>query len=171
MLNELAPPKATGSSTSTMPSYRPSSAEPQPPATTAATPPSALAISERIVSFVSPSTSPSTTNSSLLQAFDGEPPLHIVDVSNTFFTQWPTLLEALALPVDAEAPRAHLTVVSSTATGIMYEVYATYGHAARVLCYRHPRDALPCRRSTPREARALRRGGHRDKLCRRSSTS
>ncbi|XP_058069817.1 protein SHORT-ROOT-like [Magnolia sinica] len=35
-------------------------------------------------------------NGAILEAFQGENKLHIVDISNTYCTQWPTLLEALA---------------------------------------------------------------------------
>ncbi|CAH9117344.1 unnamed protein product [Cuscuta europaea] len=41
--------------------------------------------------------------------------LHIIDISNTFCTQWPTLLEALATRSD-ETPHLKLTIVSMKAT-------------------------------------------------------
>ncbi|KAG6514311.1 hypothetical protein ZIOFF_024661 [Zingiber officinale] len=73
------------------------------------------------------------TNDALLQTLDGEPALHIVDVSNTFCTQWPTLLEALASRADADAPRARLTVVSSTAAGVVAEIGALIEKFARLM--------------------------------------
>ncbi|KAG6503181.1 hypothetical protein ZIOFF_035492 [Zingiber officinale] len=97
-----------------------------------------LAVTERTVSFASTrrlalkfqEAAPWSTfghvatNDALLQTLDGEPALHIVDVSNTFCTQWPTLLEVLASRADADAPRVRLTVVSSTAAGVVAEIGA-----------------------------------------------
>lgn len=51
-------------------------------------------------------------NGAILEALDGETKLHIVDVSNTYCTQWPTLLEAIATRAD-EAPHLRLTTVIS----------------------------------------------------------
>ncbi|MCE3050301.1 hypothetical protein HAX54_046855 [Datura stramonium] len=50
------------------------------------------------------------SNGAILEALDGENKLHIIDISNTFCTQWPTLLEALATRND-ETPHLKLTVV------------------------------------------------------------
>ncbi|KAF3457766.1 hypothetical protein FNV43_RR02425 [Rhamnella rubrinervis] len=50
------------------------------------------------------------SNGAILEALDGETKLHIIDISNTLCTQWPTLLEALATRND-ETPRLKLTVV------------------------------------------------------------
>ncbi|KAK9287676.1 hypothetical protein L1049_016114 [Liquidambar formosana] len=50
------------------------------------------------------------SNGAILEALDGESKLHIIDISNTLCTQWPTLLEALATRND-ETPRLKLTVV------------------------------------------------------------
>ncbi|KAG6470009.1 hypothetical protein ZIOFF_070949 [Zingiber officinale] len=72
-------------------------------------------------------------NGALLQALDGEPALHIIDVSNTFCTQWPTLLEAFTSRADADAPRALLTVVSSTAAGVVAEIEARIEKFARLM--------------------------------------
>ncbi|KAG6525404.1 hypothetical protein ZIOFF_015360 [Zingiber officinale] len=105
-----------------MSSYRPSFVEPQPPATTATThrspSPNGSSPSPQLVSFHSSSRrlprgplSAVAANSALLQALDGEPALHIVDVSNAFCTQWPTLLEALASLADVDASRVRLTIV------------------------------------------------------------
>ncbi|XP_057458549.1 protein SHORT-ROOT-like [Lotus japonicus] len=50
------------------------------------------------------------SNGALLEALEGETKIHIVDISNTLCTQWPTLLEALATRND-ETPHLKLTVV------------------------------------------------------------
>lgn len=50
------------------------------------------------------------SNGAILEALEGETKLHIIDISNTLCTQWPTLLEALATRND-ETPRLKLTVV------------------------------------------------------------
>ncbi|XP_019184621.1 PREDICTED: protein SHORT-ROOT-like [Ipomoea nil] len=55
------------------------------------------------------------SNGAILEALDGETKLHIIDISNTFCTQWPTLLEALATRND-ETPHLKLTVVVTAAT-------------------------------------------------------
>ncbi|PON63553.1 GRAS transcription factor [Parasponia andersonii] len=55
------------------------------------------------------------SNGAILEALDGETKLHIIDISNTLCTQWPTLLEALATRND-ETPRLKLTVVVTAAT-------------------------------------------------------
>ncbi|CAN6448137.1 unnamed protein product [Victoria cruziana] len=52
-------------------------------------------------------------NGAILEAFDGEPRLHIVDISTTHCTQWPTLLEALATRSD-DTPHLKLTSVVLT---------------------------------------------------------
>lgn len=50
-------------------------------------------------------------NGAILEAFESEQRLHIIDVSNTFCTQWPTLLEALATRSSDETPYLRLTTV------------------------------------------------------------
>ncbi|XP_021632195.1 protein SHORT-ROOT [Manihot esculenta] len=55
-------------------------------------------------------------NGAIMEAFEGETKLHIIDISNTFCTQWPTLLEALATRND-ETPHLRLTTVITTKTG------------------------------------------------------
>ncbi|CAA2979534.1 protein SHORT-ROOT-like [Olea europaea var. sylvestris] len=50
------------------------------------------------------------SNGAILEALDGETKLHIIDISNTYCTQWPTLLEALATRTD-ETPHLRLTTV------------------------------------------------------------
>ncbi|WCJ31418.1 Protein SHORT-ROOT [Euphorbia peplus] len=54
-------------------------------------------------------------NGAIMEAFEGETKLHIVDISNTYCTQWPTLLEALATRTD-ETPHLRLTTVVPTRT-------------------------------------------------------
>ncbi|KAL1537079.1 protein SHORT-ROOT-like [Salvia divinorum] len=49
-------------------------------------------------------------NGAIMEAFDGESRLHIVDVSTTFCTQWPTLLESIATRAD-DAPCLRITTV------------------------------------------------------------
>ncbi|KAK6151148.1 hypothetical protein DH2020_016080 [Rehmannia glutinosa] len=49
-------------------------------------------------------------NGAIMEAFEGESKLHIIDISNTFCTQWPTLLEAIATRAD-ETPHLRLTTV------------------------------------------------------------
>ncbi|KAF8047985.1 hypothetical protein N665_2742s0002 [Sinapis alba] len=49
-------------------------------------------------------------NGAILEAVDGEAKIHIVDISSTFCTQWPTLLEALATRSD-DTPHLRLTTV------------------------------------------------------------
>lgn len=55
-------------------------------------------------------------NGAIMEAFEGESKLHIIDVSNTFCTQWPTLLEAIATRTD-ETPHLRLTTVIATKLG------------------------------------------------------
>ncbi|XP_027347675.1 protein SHORT-ROOT-like [Abrus precatorius] len=50
------------------------------------------------------------SNGAILEALEGNSKLHIVDISNTYCTQWPTLLEALATRTD-ETPQLRLTTV------------------------------------------------------------
>nr|AUG84360.1 SHORT-ROOT protein [Dimocarpus longan] len=55
-------------------------------------------------------------NGAIMEAIEGETNLHIVDISNTYCTQWPTLLEALATRTD-ETPHLRLTTVVITKSG------------------------------------------------------
>ncbi|KAA8522593.1 hypothetical protein F0562_013046 [Nyssa sinensis] len=55
-------------------------------------------------------------NGAIMEAFEGESKLHIVDISNTYCTQWPTLLEALATRTD-ETPHLRLTTVVASKAG------------------------------------------------------
>ncbi|XP_051118292.1 protein SHORT-ROOT-like [Andrographis paniculata] len=54
------------------------------------------------------------SNGAVLEALDGAPAIHIIDISHTLCTQWPTLLETLAMRAD-ETPRLRLTAVAATA--------------------------------------------------------
>ncbi|CAL0331763.1 unnamed protein product [Lupinus luteus] len=56
------------------------------------------------------------SNGAILEALEGEPKLHIVDISNTYCTQWPTLFEALATRND-DTPFLRLTTVVTTRPG------------------------------------------------------
>ncbi|XP_077233822.1 protein SHORT-ROOT-like [Tasmannia lanceolata] len=57
------------------------------------------------------------SNGAILEAFEGENKLHIIDISNTFCTQWPTLLESLATRND-DTPHLRLTTVVGDAAGV-----------------------------------------------------
>uniref|UniRef100_A0A7C9ELX2 Uncharacterized protein n=1 Tax=Opuntia streptacantha TaxID=393608 RepID=A0A7C9ELX2_OPUST len=50
------------------------------------------------------------SNGAILEALEGKNKLHIIDLSNTLCTQWPTLIEALAVRND-ETPFLKLTLV------------------------------------------------------------
>ncbi|XVF59265.1 hypothetical protein PTKIN_Ptkin07bG0261700 [Pterospermum kingtungense] len=54
-------------------------------------------------------------NGAIMEAFEGETKLHIIDISNTYCTQWPTLLEALATRTD-ETPHLRLTTIVASKT-------------------------------------------------------
>lgn len=56
------------------------------------------------------------SNGAIMEALEGESKLHIIDISNTYCTQWPTLLEALATRTD-ETPHLRLTTVVAAASG------------------------------------------------------
>ncbi|XP_022773929.1 protein SHORT-ROOT-like [Durio zibethinus] len=55
-------------------------------------------------------------NGAIMEAFEGESKLHIIDISNTYCTQWPTLLEALATRTD-ETPHLRLTTIVASKSG------------------------------------------------------
>ncbi|KAL6993854.1 hypothetical protein U1Q18_011967 [Sarracenia purpurea var. burkii] len=55
-------------------------------------------------------------NGAIMEALEGESKLHIVDISNTYCTQWPTLLESLATRTD-ETPHLRLTSVVARKAG------------------------------------------------------
>ncbi|KAI4371417.1 hypothetical protein MLD38_019656 [Melastoma candidum] len=73
-------------------------------------------------------------NSAILEALDGESKVHIIDISNTLCTQWPTLLEAMATRND-ETPRLKLTVVvtASIVQTVMKEVGQRMEKFARLM--------------------------------------
>ncbi|CAN4076943.1 unnamed protein product [Withania somnifera] len=75
------------------------------------------------------------SNGAILEALDGENKLHIIDISNTFCTQWPTLLEVLATRND-ETPHLKLTVVvteSILVKSVMKEVAQRMEKFARLM--------------------------------------
>ncbi|KVH87798.1 Transcription factor GRAS [Cynara cardunculus var. scolymus] len=74
------------------------------------------------------------SNGAILEAFDGETKLHIIDISNTLCTQWPTLLEALATRSD-ETPSLKLTVVvtASLVRSVMKEITQRMEKFARLM--------------------------------------
>ncbi|KAJ0716824.1 putative transcription factor GRAS family [Helianthus annuus] len=74
------------------------------------------------------------SNGAILEAFDGETKLHIIDISNTLCTQWPTLLEALATRTD-ETPSLKLTVVVTAAMvrSVMKEITQRMEKFARLM--------------------------------------
>ncbi|KAK4799829.1 hypothetical protein SAY86_025194 [Trapa natans] len=65
-------------------------------------------------------------NGAIMEALEGEPKLHIIDISSTFCTQWPTFLEALATRTD-DTPHLRLTNVVVDAS--VASVRATGGGA------------------------------------------
>ncbi|KAL9233182.1 hypothetical protein vseg_008211 [Gypsophila vaccaria] len=78
------------------------------------------------------------SNGVILEALDnnkGENNLHIVDLSNTLCTQWPTLMEALATRYD-ETPSLRLTLVVTTTLDevLAKEVGKRMEKFARLMC-------------------------------------
>ncbi|KAE8709576.1 Protein SHORT-ROOT 2 [Hibiscus syriacus] len=55
-------------------------------------------------------------NGAIMEALEGENKLHIIDISNTYCTQWPTLLEAIATRSD-ETPNLRLTTIVTSKNG------------------------------------------------------
>ncbi|RWR96771.1 GRAS family transcription factor SHR2 [Cinnamomum micranthum f. kanehirae] len=74
------------------------------------------------------------SNGAILEALEGETKLHIIDISNTFCTQWPTLLEALATR-NNETPHLRLTVVvtAGMARSVMREISQRMEKFARLM--------------------------------------
>ncbi|XP_010912883.3 protein SHORT-ROOT [Elaeis guineensis] len=74
------------------------------------------------------------SNGAILEALEGEAKLHIIDISNTYCTQWPTLLEALATRSD-ETPHLRLTVVVTVSMGgsVMKEIGQRMEKFARLM--------------------------------------
>ncbi|CAN1146500.1 Protein SHORT-ROOT [Linum perenne] len=75
-------------------------------------------------------------NGAILEALDGEPRLHIIDISNTLCTQWPTLLESLATRHD-DTPHLKLTVVvpaaAASAAAVIKEIGQRMEKFARLM--------------------------------------
>ncbi|XP_061338925.1 protein SHORT-ROOT-like [Gastrolobium bilobum] len=66
-------------------------------------------------------------NGAILEALEGHQKLHIIDISNTYCTQWPTLFEALATRND-DTPHLRLTtVVTATPGGSVQKVMKEIG--------------------------------------------
>ncbi|WCJ41290.1 Protein SHORT-ROOT 1 [Euphorbia peplus] len=75
------------------------------------------------------------SNGAILEALEGETKLHIIDISNTLCTQWPTLLEALATRND-ETPHLKLTIVvieASIVRSLMKEIGQRMEKFARLM--------------------------------------
>ncbi|KAG6544330.1 hypothetical protein Mapa_014164 [Marchantia paleacea] len=76
------------------------------------------------------------SNGAILEAFEGEMKVHIVDISNTFCTQWPTLLESLATRPEG-APHLHLTTIilsmEASALKVMKEIGQRMEKFARLM--------------------------------------
>ncbi|XP_044500549.1 protein SHORT-ROOT-like [Mangifera indica] len=74
------------------------------------------------------------SNGAILEALEGETKLHIIDISNTLCTQWPTLLEALATRND-ETPHLKLTVVvtETLVRSVMKEIGQRMAKFARLM--------------------------------------
>ncbi|KAJ0035069.1 hypothetical protein Pint_25874 [Pistacia integerrima] len=74
------------------------------------------------------------SNGAILEALEGETKLHIIDISDTLCTQWPTLLEALATRND-ETPHLKLTVVvtASIVRSVMKEIGQRMEKFARLM--------------------------------------
>ena len=75
------------------------------------------------------------SNCAILEDLEGESKIHIIDISNTLCTQWPTLLEALATRKD-ETPQLKLTIVAVKASivgSVMKEVGQIMEKFARLM--------------------------------------
>jgi hypothetical protein len=86
------------------------------------------AILETFLEAASAAASSSSSSSS------GPPRLHILDLSNTFCTQWPTLLEALATRSSDDTPHLSITtVVFASAERVMQEIAQRLEKFARLM--------------------------------------
>ncbi|XP_065867441.1 protein SHORT-ROOT-like [Euphorbia lathyris] len=75
------------------------------------------------------------SNGAILESLEGQTKLHIIDISNTLCTQWPTLLEALATRND-ETPHLKLTIVvieASIVSSVMKEIGQRMEKFARLM--------------------------------------
>ncbi|XP_057500968.1 protein SHORT-ROOT-like [Actinidia eriantha] len=66
-------------------------------------------------------------NGAIMDAFEGETKLHIIDISNTYCTQWPTLLEALATRTDETEHLRLTTVVAGGGEAVVQKVMREIG--------------------------------------------
>lgn len=75
-------------------------------------------------------------NASLMEAFEKEMKIHIVDMSSTYCTQWPTLLEALATRADG-TPHLRLTTIvispEESAFQVMKQIMTRLERFARLM--------------------------------------
>ncbi len=93
--------------------------------------------------FVMQEASPWTTfghvaaNGTMMEAFEGEMNIHIVDISSTFCTQWPTLLEALATRVEGTPNLLRLTTIvlskEESAMKVMRQIMTRLERFARLM--------------------------------------
>lgn len=75
-------------------------------------------------------------NAAMMEAFEGEMKIHIVDISSTYCTQWPTLLEALATRENGTPHLRLSTIVISpeeTALDLMKQIMTRLGRFARLM--------------------------------------
>ncbi|KAL3835027.1 hypothetical protein ACJIZ3_009763 [Penstemon smallii] len=74
------------------------------------------------------------SNGAMLEALEGEPKLHIIDISNTLCTQWPTFLEALVTRND-DTPHLKLTIMVTTSIvkSVMKEIAPRMEKFARLM--------------------------------------
>ncbi|GFY93724.1 GRAS family transcription factor [Actinidia rufa] len=88
---------------------------------------------QALFSRMTDSVSPWTTfghvacNGAIMDAFEGETKLHIIDISNTYCTQWPTLLEALATRTDETEHLRLTTVVAGGGEAVVQKVMREIG--------------------------------------------
>ena len=71
-----------------------------------------------------------------MEAFEGEMKVHIVDISGTYCTQWPTLLEALATRAEG-TPHLRLTTIvispEESALKVMQQIMTRLERFARLM--------------------------------------
>lgn len=75
-------------------------------------------------------------NGAIMEAFEGEMKVHIVDISGTYCTQWPTLLEALATRAEG-TPHLRLTTIvispEESALKVMKQIMTRLERFARLM--------------------------------------
>jgi len=73
----------------------------------------------------------------MMEAFEGEMKIHIVDISSTYCTQWPTLMEALATRPDGNVPHLRLSTIvispEETALKVMKKIMTRLERFARLM--------------------------------------